>query len=144
QASWTSTPGVSQKVVVDWGDNLRSANLTTGLALIRVETNLLQNKAQLADDELTTPWPDTESMQRYPMQLLAGRGATEVQGTTGVAEEAVQRRVFTINARLTIQRLDDQGQVVGFPDGCLFDGSIAEGFGAGDGPGIVKYAAEIN
>lgn len=45
QASWTSTPGVPQKVVVDWGDNLRTASLTTGMSLIRVETNLLQNKA---------------------------------------------------------------------------------------------------
>lgn len=79
------------------------------------------------------------------MKLLAGQGATEVQGTTGLAEEAVQRRIFTVNARLTIQRLDELDQVVpGFPPGCLFDGSIAAGFGAGDGPGIVKYAAEIN
>jgi len=145
QASWKNGAATPQSVVVDWGDNLTSASITTDLSIIRVETNLLQDKGVPAAEGLEPAWPDTESMLRYPMKLLAGQGATEVQGTTGVAEEATQRRVFTVNARLTIQRLDDAGQVdPAFPNGCLFDKSIAESYALPDNQQALKYSTEIN
>lgn len=132
QASWKNGGAALQSVVVDWGDNLRTASITTALSIIRVETNLLQNKR-------TAAWPDTESMKRFPMQLLAGQGATEVQGTTGVAEEATQRRVFTVNARLTIKKLT--GTV---DPACEFDNTIYGSFDLPDSDQTKKYTTEVN
>jgi hypothetical protein len=136
QASWKNSGAESNlSVVVDWGDNLRSASLAADQSIIRVETNLLQNKGTLA-------WPDTESMQAFPMRLLAGQGITELQGTTGIPEEATQRRVFTINARMKIEKLDGPGGTpVASP--CSYEGTIVEGFSKADND-QTKYSTEIN
>jgi hypothetical protein len=136
QASWINGSSAAQHVVVDWGDNLRSASLSSGQSVIRVETNLLQDKG------VSPSWPATEAMTGYPMTLLGGQGKSESQGTTGVSQDATRRRVFTVNARLTIQKLDAGGAViVGYP--CNFTGSIAEGFGLEDS-NPAKYGSEIN
>lgn len=135
QAGWINGKAAMQNVVVDWGDNLRSASLTSGQSVIRVETNLLQLKG-------ATGWLGAESMLGYPMQLLGGQGRTESQGTTGIAEEATVRRVYTITARLKIQKLDGAGvPIPGFA--CNFDGSIWEGFALPDSS-QQKYSSEIN
>ena len=135
QASWKNGKGTMQDVVVDWGDNLRSASLSTGQSIIRVETNLLQ----LID---TAAWPITEVMKAFPMELLGGQGINESQGTTGVAVDATVRRVYTVNARLKIQKLDGKG---GNPVSnlCNYEGSIWEGIALPDSSQL-KYSSEIN
>lgn len=133
QASWINGSASVQNVEADWGDNLMSANLSSN-QVIRVETVLRQYKGG-------TSWPDTEAMSGYPMTLLYGSGITEMQGTTGVAADAVERRVFAVTPRLTIQKL-----VAGVPvdHECGFNGSIAEGLALPDGTDVPKYASEIN
>lgn len=141
QANWKNArlDGM-QSVFVDWGDNLTSASLRSTQRVIRVETNLLQDKGVPAAEGLTPSWPDTESMLAYPMTLLGGQGINEMQGTTGATFEATRRRVFAVNARLKIQKLVD-----GVPQDhvCGFNGSIAEGFALPDSS-LVKYSSEIN
>jgi fibronectin type 3 domain-containing protein len=133
QASWINGKTAPQDVELDWGDNLTSAALSPN-QVIRVETVLRQYKGG-------TSWPDTVSMSGYPMQLLYGQGATEMQGTTGITSDATERRVYTVNAHLTIQKL-----VNGVPSNhtCGFDGSIADGLALADGGQQAKYSAEIN
>ena len=133
QASWVNGKGSVQQVEADWGDNLVSANLRAS-QVIRVETVLRQYKGG-------TSWADTESMSGYPMTLLYGQGIAEMQGTTGTAVDATERRVYAVTPRLKIQKL-----VGGVPTDheCGFDGSIAEGLALPDGSDVPKYAAEIN
>jgi fibronectin type 3 domain-containing protein len=140
QASWVNNAlAGAQKVEVDWGDNLSSASLSSS-QVIRVETVLRQYKGLPVDG---TSWPTTESMVGYPMQLLYGQGKAEMQGTTGTAADATERRVFAATARLTIEKLDGAGNVV--PAGeCGFNGSIADGLAMADGSQAPKYSAEIN
>jgi len=136
QASWINGKLTMQDVELDWGDNLVSAALSVN-QVIRVETVLRQYKGDLNG----TSWSNTEAMNGYPMQLLYGQGATEMQGTTGVSTDAIERRVFAINARLKIQKL-----VAGVPTdhSCGFNGSIAEGLALPDGGTQTKYGSEIN
>jgi hypothetical protein len=138
QASWVNGKSAQQMVEADWGDNLVSASLSAN-QVIRVETVLRQYKGG-------TSWPDTDAMQGYPMQLLFGTGKAEMQGTTGVAADAIERRVFAATARLQIVKL-----VNGNPDAndptskaCGFNGSIADGLALADGSRLPKYSAEIN
>ncbi len=143
QATWVNNANAgAQKVEVDWGDNLTSASLSSSQT-IRVETILRQYKG--LPDANTTSWPATESMLGYPMQLLYGTGKAEMQGTTGTAADATERRVFAATARLKIEKLDDAGNVVD-SGACGFDGSIAEGLALPDGSGskVPKYSSEIN
>lgn len=136
QASWINGSLTMQDVELDWGDNLVSASLSVN-QVIRVETVLRQYKGDLNG----TSWANTVSMTGYPMQLLYGQGATEMQGTTGVPTDAIERRVFAVNARLKIQKL-----VAGVPTdhSCGFNGSIAEGLALPDGGAQTKYGSEIN
>ena len=140
QASWVNNAlAGAQKVEVDWGDNLSSASLSSN-QVIRVETVLRQYKGLPVDG---TSWPTTESMVGYPMQLLYGQGKAEMQGTTGTAADATERRVFAATARLTIEKLDGSGNVV--PSGaCGFNGSIADGLAMADGSQVPKYSSEVN
>jgi fibronectin type 3 domain-containing protein len=133
QASWINGTNQMQKVELDWGDSLTSAALSSS-QVIRVETILRQYKGSAA-------WPSTESMTGYPMQLLYGAGITEMQGTTGVAMDATERRVFAVTARLSIRKLE-----AGAPQDhiCGFEGSIAEALALPDGSQLAKYTAEIN
>jgi fibronectin type 3 domain-containing protein len=140
QASWVNNAlAGAQKVEVDWGDNLSSASLSSS-QVIRVETVLRQYKGLPVDG---TSWSTTESMVGYPMQLLYGQGKAEMQGTTGTAADATERRVFAATARLTIEKLDGAGNVV--PSGaCGFNGSIADGLAMADGSQVPKYSSEVN
>jgi hypothetical protein len=134
QASWTSAKnGPPQYVELDFGDNLTSAALSQN-QVIRVETVLRQYKGG-------TSWPDTEAMVGYPMALLYGTGATEMQGTTGDEVDATERRVFTVTARLKIQKLVGDVPV---DHACGFNGSIAEGLALPDGKAAARYSSEIN
>lgn len=136
QATWINGNTAVQSVTVDWGDNLTSASLTADQSVIRVEANMLQDKG------VSPSWPTTVTMNTYPMTLLGGQGIEESQGTTGVSVDATQRRVFAVNARMTIQKLDSLGAVIpAYP--CNFTGSIAEGFALPDGSPL-KFSSEVN
>jgi len=141
QASWLNNASAGvQKVEVDWGDNLTSASLSSS-QVIRVETVLRQYKG--LPDANTTSWPTTESMLGYPMQLLYGEGKAEMQGTTGTSADATERRVFAATARLMIEKLDANGNVVA-SGACGFDGSIDDGLALADGSQVPKFSSEIN
>lgn len=133
QASWINGKASPQNVELDWGDNLVSAALSPN-QVIRVETVL----RQYPDG---TSWPSAEAMLAYPMALLYGQGSTEMQGTSGTTVAATERRVYTVTARLKIQKL-----VNGTPTdhACGFNGSIAEGLALADGSQVARYASEIN
>ncbi|MGD9832636.1 MAG: fibronectin type III domain-containing protein [Piscinibacter sp.] len=133
QASWINGKTAAQSVELDWGDNLTSASLSPN-QVIRVETVLRQYPGG-------TSWPTTEAMVAYPMTFLYGQGINEMQGTTGTTAAATERRVYTVVARLKIQKL-----VNGVPTdhACGFNGSIAEGLAVADGSQVPKYGAEIN
>lgn len=133
QATWLNGKASLQTVELDWGDNLSSAALSA-TQTIRVETVLRQYKG-------TEAWAADVAMSAYPMALLYGSGITEMQGTTGIAGDATERRVFAATARLKIQKLVD-----GLPvdHACGFNGSIADGFAVADGKATARYSAEIN
>ncbi|WP_298834936.1 fibronectin type III domain-containing protein [uncultured Piscinibacter sp.] len=133
QASWLNGKAATQNVEVDWGDNLTSAALSPN-QVIRVETVLRQYPGG-------TSWPATETMLAYPMTFLYGQGINEMQGTVGTTVDATERRVYTVTARLKIQKL-----VNGVPTdhACGFNGSIAEGLAVPDGSQVPKYSSEIN
>ena len=134
QASWLNGKDADQKVELDWGDNLVSASLSANQT-IRVETVLRQYKG-------VESWSSDVAMSGYPMTFLFGEGIDEMQGTTGVAADATERRVYTVHARLKIEKIDAEGNVI--PSQCGFEGSIAEGLALPDGTRLPKYAAEIN
>ncbi|MCC7137676.1 MAG: fibronectin type III domain-containing protein [Planctomycetes bacterium] len=155
QADWRdgSKPTVeggdtSQRVVVDWGDNLRSASITTR-SVVRVETTLYQD---VADDPMTA----------FNMTLLGGSGQTESWGTDGTTVGSPRRHVFAVNARLRIEKLLAPG---GAPDPAVpaLEIAVADGFessaeggvailqpsavvsGGGGGGGMgARYGAEVN
>ncbi len=118
---------------VDWGDNLaKSWSLTSQ---VRVETTLYQ--------DLATP------MLGYEMQLLFGKGTSEMWGTNGETYDSTQATVYSGCARLTIQKLLDGAETL------AWDGATGEWTGdvgqtifnravwqTTDGPG--GYSAEIN
>jgi hypothetical protein len=133
QASWINGKGLGQDVELDFGDNLVSASLSASQT-IRVETVLRQYKGG-------SSWAIDKAMVGYPMTLLYGTGKTEMQGTTGVATDATERRVHTVMARLRIQKVVNNVPV---DHACGFNGSIAEGLAMADGSGVVRYSAEIN
>lgn len=133
QASWINGKTAAQHVEVDWGDNLASASLSPN-QVIRVETVLRQYPGG-------TSWPVDQAMVAYPMTFLYGQGINEMQGTVPTTVAATERRVYTVMARLRIQKL-----VNGVPTdhACGFNGSIAEGLALADGSQVPKYGAEIN
>lgn len=133
QANWLNGADVIQRVEADWGDNLVSASLSVNQT-VRVETVLRQYPN-------TEAWPADQPMTGYPMALLYGAGRTEMQGTPGIAEQAQERRIFTVTARLRIRKLVD-GVSIEHP--CGFDGSVAEGLRVADGSRLPRYGAEIN
>jgi hypothetical protein len=134
QANWINGRNSAQSVELDWGDNLGSAALSSN-QVIRVETVLRQYKG-------VQSWAADVAMLGYPMQLLYGTGKAEMQGTTGVATDATERRVFAATARLKIEKLDASGTPV--PNNCAFEGSIADGLALADGSRLPKYSSEIN
>ncbi len=118
---------------VDWGDNLaKSWSLTSQ---VRVETTLYQ--------DLATP------MRGYEMQLLFGKGTSEMWGTNAVTYDSTQATVYSGCARLTIQKLHDDaetlfwdaatGKWTGDVGPTIFNKAVWE---STDGPG--GYSAEIN
>jgi hypothetical protein len=127
---------------VDWGDNLESKDWSL-TSVIRTEVVLFKN--------LNTPeWP---SMLGFAMQLLYGKGTSEMWGTNTATYQSTKSTVYSGCARLTIQKMVQpkgtaqnavwnpalgkwEGQDAGT---VLFNGGVWE---AADGPGY--YSAEIN
>ena len=123
-----------EDVVVNWSDNLISQRWTPG-APVRVEVVLYQNK--------TDGSSFANSMMGYNMFYNSGKGSTEMWGTNGTTYMSDYRTVFSINARLKIEKLlDSYGNVdTTTTNACGFNGAIWEAFNQ-DGPGF--YVAEVN
>jgi hypothetical protein len=124
-----------EDVVVNWSDNLISQRWTPG-APVRVEVVLYQNNNE--------SFPTFgNSMMGYNMFYNSGKGSTEMWGTDGTINTSDYRTVFSINARLKIEKLNVDGKTIDLTttSTCGFNGAIWEAFNK-DGPG--NYVAEVN
>ena len=74
------------------------------------------------------------------MRWIKNQGPLEVWGTTGNLLDDLIATVYSANARLKIEKLDDQG---GYPIYTAFNHSAWEGFGLEDSDKN-RYKAEIN
>jgi len=118
---WSGPVGVT----VDWSDNLQARSWRTD-SVIRIEHVL----TTLGDSPANA----------YVMQYLYGEGIGEVWGTDSSTYGTMDRCVYTVCARLRIERVVDRG---GEPTGTpIYDSAIYERFGV-DGPSDA-YSAEIN
>ena len=115
QGEWANANGVDQEVNAKWGDNMSSASLRS--------TSKIRIEMVLTKDVSATP------MTAYPMSLLSGSKTSELQGTTGVATPVTTAFVFATNARLTLQKLDENGVPTGpmVVDQALFDPAFPDG-----------------
>ena len=115
QGEWAKANGVDQEVNAKWGDNMSSASLRS--------TSKIRIEMVLTKDVSATP------MTAYPMSLLSGSKTSELQGTTGVATPVTTAFVFATNARLTLQKLDENGVPTGpmVVDQALFDPAFPDG-----------------
>ena len=126
QAQWRDgTAGSAEPVIVNWGDNLTHQSWTTRSA-IRVEAVLYQD--------------DATQMTGYEMQYLLGEMSEELFGTTGQTALSTYRVVYTIAARLTLEKLMGRAGPVDTSVPATSE-AVYEGFGV-DGPG--GFGAEIN
>ena len=116
-----------ESVTVNWSDNLLNARWTTS-SMIRVEHVLYQ--ANLG-----------ATMTGYNMQSLYGTMRDEVRGADGTTYDSTTRTVFTITARIKIEKLLGPGGTVDPTIPPIIDSAVYEGFGE-DGPG--GYGAEVN
>lgn len=123
-----------ENVIVNWSDNLISQRWTAS-APVRVEVVLYQNQ-NVSFPTFGGP------MKGFNMLYNSGKGSTEMWGTQGFETWNTYRTVFSINARLKIQKFNSDGSIdTATTTACGFNGSIWEGFGK-DGPGF--YVAEVN
>jgi hypothetical protein len=117
-----------ERVVVNWSDNLLNTRWTPK-QVIRIETVLYK-------DPILYPTPLTA----YTMEHLYGSGTGEMWGANGTVYDSAYKTVFSVAARLKVEKLDGpNGNVVESP--CSFNGAVYERFGL-DGPG--GYTAEVN
>lgn len=129
QAQWQARSGDGNtKVIVDWGDNLRSVKYAT-TSVVRVEHVMYAN--------------DSTTLLGYPMDVTVNPSSpTEKQGIYDDGKQAVPAQftptVFSDQARLTIQKIDAKGGNVTYT---FLNKAVSESFGI-DGPG--GYSAEIN
>ena len=122
QAEWRTNPeGREIPVVIDWGDALSSKRFTAN-SMVRIEAVLLQDATVITDP--------LDTMVAYTMRTLSGSKDTEVKATDGSTTAAALRTVFTVNARLRIEKIQDPG-----PNVVVFDKAIHEGFGTSEGSG---------
>lgn len=126
QAATESGPATGQvEVTVDWSDNLRARAWKTD-SVIRIEHVL----STVASTEATG----------YEMAYLYGEGVDEVWGTNTTIRRTTDRCVYSICARLRIERIVERG---GEPTGTpIYDRAVHQSFGV-DGPSD-GYSAEIN
>ena len=136
QAEWRANPGGDNlSVIVDWGDALASKTYTTN-SVVRIETVLFQDAPIVSD-----------TMAAFNMTLLAGSGATELQGTDTTTYASAKRNVFVVNARLIIQKLALDNATVECE---VYNNSVWESLAAseegeeGGGGGSGAYAGEMN
>ncbi|MEW6127262.1 MAG: NBR1-Ig-like domain-containing protein [Acidobacteriota bacterium] len=115
-----------EHVVVNWSDNLLNTRWTPR-QVIRVETVLYKNLLP--------------AMTAYTMGHLYGQGTTEMWGADVTTYESLYKTVFSVNARLKIEKLDGPGGNPIPKAPCGFNGAVYEKFGL-DGSG--GYGAEVN
>lgn len=121
QGEWRNGEEEEQHVTAAWGDNLISQSLNSS-SVIRIETVLTKD---LGDDNMTS----------YTMKSLYGEKYNEIYGTDMTTYENNTAFVFATNARLTIQKLDDEGEPI---EPAL----ISQPLWTGDGPR--HFTAEVN
>ncbi len=129
QADWSDggpSDPLGTAAIVDWSDNLTKQEWTAR-SVIRVETVLYQNDSAL-------------SLRTYPMTFLFGSGPSEMQGTIPSPTWGSYRTLYSVCARLKIEKLIEPGGAVDLTVGGL-DAAVYEKFGD-DGPG--GYSAEVN
>jgi hypothetical protein len=126
QADWLDGQAGGEQAIVDWGDNLTHQEWTAR-SVIRVENVLYTNST-------------LQNLVTYPMVYLFGEGTGEIQGTTGNASLGTYATFYSLNARLTIEKLLEPGGQI---DTTVepFSAAAYERFGY-DGPG--GYGAEVN
>ncbi|MEZ6038243.1 MAG: fibronectin type III domain-containing protein [Planctomycetota bacterium] len=131
QSEWQQAGPGTVPVIVDWGDNLSSAQLTAN-SNIRIETVLYQD---------TTGQEPAATMSGYAMTLLGGSGITELYGTDGTTYASYRWHVFAASARLTIEKLTGPGGPV---DASVqgYTAALYENFGADEGG--AKFGSEVN
>lgn len=135
---------------IDWGDNLEAVDWYTR-SQVRTEVVLYQDLEDLD--------PPMAPMTQYEMKHLYGLGIDEMHGTTGTVLDGLQATIYSPCARLTIQKLlvdrevlaDDPSLLTWVPEeGWLGSASVIINnpifnmavHDAADGPGY--YNAEIN
>jgi hypothetical protein len=126
QADWLNGAAEGEVVRADWSDNIVRQTWAES-SVIRVETVLFK--------DLDPARP----LKGYDMNYLFGEGIQEVWGTPGTTHAANLATVYSICARLTIQKLDGPD---GRPVGTLYDSAIYDRFGV-TGP-TSAYSAEVN
>jgi len=124
QADWVNGGTAGEVVEADWSDNIVRTTWSS-TSVIRVE--VLLNK------------PLPAPLNAFEMAYLYGEGIEEVWGTTGMKTSSSLATVYSICARLTIQKLSGPG---GSVVGTLYNSAIYQRFGV-DGP-TTAYAAEVN
>lgn len=121
QGEWRDGEEEEQHVVASWGDNLVSQTLNSS-SVIRIETLL---KKDVSDDNMTS----------YTMKSLYGEKYNEIYGTDMTTYQNDTAFVFATNARLTIHKLDSEGDPI---EPAL----ISQNLWTGDGPR--HFTAEVN
>lgn len=124
QADWINGVATGEVVEADWSDNIVRTTWSAA-SVIRVE--MVLNK------------PLTPALNAFQMAYLYGTGLDEVWGTTGIKVPSNLATLYSICARLTIQKLSGpEGSVVG----TLYNSAIYQRFGV---VGLTTdYAAEVN
>lgn len=136
QADWVTGTGMAQHVVVDWGDSLGSRPAFPGNIPVRIEVALFQRHGEDSSVGYSEP------MNAYSMALLSGSGSTELQGTRATTYVSDRRYVFSVGARLRLEKLFGPGGELDptVPSTTL---SLAEGLGA-EGPGHLKGEVTVS
>lgn len=124
QADWVNGAATGEVVEADWSDNIVRQTWSAA-SVIRVE--MVLNK------------PLAPPLNAFQMTYLYGTGLDEVWGTTGIKVSSNLATVYSICARLTIQKLTGPG---GSAVGTLYNSAIYQRFGVA---GLTTaYAAEVN
>ena len=125
RAAWRNGATEGETAVVNWSDNI-TRQKWTARSTIRVETVLYQSR------------PDT--MNGWTMAYLLGKGPSELWGASGSIYASTYRTVYSVTARLKIQKISGPGGTL-VPGIQSFDDAVYKNFGT-DGPG--GYSAEVN
>jgi hypothetical protein len=127
QADWRDGGADEESATIQWSRNLLSHRWSPQS---RVPIGIVLDSDRPA------------AMTGYPMTLLFGHGSTAVWGTTGFTEPSLRSTVFSVVARLRIEKITGPGgdPVRGMP---VIDTAVYEQFGKDPGPddGLVGHVS---